>query len=251
MKVYVSLTSIAQNQTILRVTLQSLVRQTRRPDALFVYLSEEPYLMDKGFTERRLAPELLAFLRQYDWIHVRWVPNTGPYRKLLPLLEEKYDEDCLIITVDDDTEYHPALLENYVRDYEEHGCCIAYRGFTLDVVDGCVEYEKRHVPGVEKDMYNFATGKGGVVYHPRFFHARGRLIFDGVGAALAHTNDDIWFNFVRVACGIPMAILPRPYATMDLTRLDLALFTNFNAAGNTKMMHDVLGYLGITVAPKS
>ena len=56
--------------------------------------------------------------------------NTGPYRKLLPLLKDKWDEDCIIITLDDDVIYYTKLIKNLVNDYNKHKCSIGYRGFT-------------------------------------------------------------------------------------------------------------------------
>ena len=43
--VYISITSIFQNQDILLQTLQSIMNQTRKPDKIFLYLSEESYII--------------------------------------------------------------------------------------------------------------------------------------------------------------------------------------------------------------
>jgi hypothetical protein len=180
------------------------------------------------------------YIQKYKWIQIRWVENTGPYRKLLPLLEEKWGEDCLIITLDDDTEYHPQLIENYVKDYNEHKVSIAYRGFTLDLASE-MNYNNRIHPTLEKCISNFSTGKGGVVYNPTLF--RDKTIFNKSGYMLAATNDDIWFNFVRMKSDIPLVIKNKPYMITDNTSTEYALFSNFNNSANTSMMKDVWDFL--------
>ena len=52
------------------------------------------------------------------------------YRKLLPLLKDKWNEDCIIITIDDDTIYDTNLIENLVNDYHTNKCVIGNRGFS-------------------------------------------------------------------------------------------------------------------------
>ena len=106
MKIYISLTSIFQNQNILLKTLKSIKEQTLKPNKCIIYLSEEPYLLDAGFKDKIINNELNILLKENELFEITWCENIGPYRKLLPLLKKKYEEDCLIITIDDDTEYH-------------------------------------------------------------------------------------------------------------------------------------------------
>ena len=96
MHLYVSVTSIKQNQNRLLLTLKSIKTQIIKPSKCFIYLSEEPYLLDKGFKDRILNKNLEDFINKNNLFEIRWCKNTGPYRKLLPLLKEKYQEDCLI-----------------------------------------------------------------------------------------------------------------------------------------------------------
>ena len=49
MKLYVSLTSIFDNQDILIETIKSILNQTKKSDNIYFYLSENPFLLDKGF----------------------------------------------------------------------------------------------------------------------------------------------------------------------------------------------------------
>ena len=107
--VYVAMTSIFGRQSLLLNTLKSIKDQTLQPTKCYIYLSEEPYLVDSGFTNKQLKhQELEQFLDSHqDLFEVRWTKNTGPYRKLLPLLKDKWNEDCVIITLDDDSSISP------------------------------------------------------------------------------------------------------------------------------------------------
>ena len=125
---YISLTSIQQKQKELKKTLQSVLIQTLKVDKCYIYLSEEPYLLDKGFKDKKLDDNLRQFISSHNIFEIRWTKNTGPYRKLLPLLKEKFNEDCIILTIDDDIEFDKNLVKNLVTDYNKHKCCINYRG---------------------------------------------------------------------------------------------------------------------------
>ena len=73
--VYVSLTSIKQNENILLKTLESIIKQTLVPTKIFIYLSTEPYLLDNGFSDKKICHELHIFLEKYDFIELRWTPK--------------------------------------------------------------------------------------------------------------------------------------------------------------------------------
>ena len=92
--VYISITSIYQRQSELVVTLNSIISQTVIPDGIFLYLSEDPYLLDSGFKNKTITDKQLnQFIESNPLIKIIWTKNTGPYRKLLPLLEENLENE--------------------------------------------------------------------------------------------------------------------------------------------------------------
>lgn len=199
--VYVSLTSIFKNQNVLLQTLLSITAQTILPDKIFMYLSEEPHILDSGFKHKELThPELITFINEHPNININWVKNTGSYRKLLPLLKEKWNEDCIVITIDDDTVYDDCLVQHLLSDYAEHQCVVGYRGFTpsLESFEN-FDYLKKKKTTERLSMYSFLTGKGGILYKPEFFHKTGQLIFnEDIYMETCDKQDDVWFYILRV-----------------------------------------------------
>ena len=235
--VYISLTSIFINQDILVKTLQSIMQQTRLPDKIFLYLSEESYLLDTGFKDKKMTnSELLKFIYDDSIIDINWVKNTGPYRKLLPLLKDKWDEDCIIITIDDDTIYDTKLIENLVNGYNEQNCVIGYRGFTpsFDKIENFNYYKRDELQNLS--LYNFLTGKGGILYKPQFFHKTHDLIFnDKIYLDTCPTNDDIWFYIVRLLNNVKCYIDNKKWQVKDLTNSGLFITFNSKNGFNNKL----------------
>jgi hypothetical protein len=230
--VYISLTSIFQNQDILLQTLQYLRNQTIIPDKIFLYLSTAPYLLDDGFKEKKITNSKLYNLINNDPIYeVIWVRNTGPYRKLLPILKSKWHEDCIIITVDDDTMYDVNLIEMLLKDYTQHRCVIGYRGVLSSNIIDFKPINKRN--NEKKGLYNFLTGKGGILYKPDFFHKTNGLIFDQeIYLNSCKTADDIWFYLVRILNKIDCYVDEKKWLHKDLTKK--GLFDHFNRKDNFK-----------------
>jgi len=242
--VYASLTSIFDNQNRLARTLQSILDQTRPPNRIFLHLSEESHLKDAGFPGRRITDEGLASVLENngDRVEVHWVPNTGPYRKLLPTLEElvraRNEERFVVVTFDDDLEYHPGVISSLLSCDAPASCL---RGFEMDL-DGAEslahwDYFRRRPLPEGTSLVNFSTGVGSVLYT--------RAVFEGLYDALLDssiyleccpTNDDIWFNFLRIANGVALTVVAAPYVARDLTNRETALWSHFNYAGNNQQI---------------
>jgi hypothetical protein len=235
MNVYVSLTTVKQNEARVVETLQSIAAQTQLPDKCFIFLSETPYLLDPGFTNGTIGSQLSEFMKSNPLFELRWCLNTGPFRKLLPLLEEKFDENCLIITIDDDTVYTATLLEKIVGDFNRYKCCTSNWALTLRYAGDVrgLNYENFAHP-ISNYLYNFHLGKGGVAYHPSFFNKTRNIMFDDhIIKETCPTSDDVWFNFMRIANGISCHSDNSSYMTKDNTNQQTSLWFNFNARNRT------------------
>lgn len=234
--IYISLTSIFKNQDRLYQTLQSIVNQSRKPDMIFLYLSEDPYILDTGFKNKSITNTDLLFIleKNKNLIKIEWVKNIGSYRKLLPLLKYKWNEDCIIITIDDDTIYDNNLIHNLVNDYYKHKCVINYRGFkpVFDKIENFNYIKQNKIKYSSQNLYNFPTGKGGILYKPEFFYKTKDLIFnDKIYLNTCDKQDDIWFYIIRILNNINCYIENKKCISKDIT--SAGLFYNFNCKKNT------------------
>lgn len=231
MKTYVSIAGIFDKQNVLLSALKSIDQQSVRPDKCFINLSEDPNLLDRGFKDKKINLELENYISSNNLFEIKWVKNTGPFVKLLPLLKEKWQEDCVIITVDDDSVYHKDLIKNYQRHYNEHRCVICHRSFNM-IYDSIEDMKYRNRGSVQTVpvINNFHTGKGGVLFHPSFFKESVSHLFDeSIYKQCCPTNDDIWFNLHRMANGIKCFASPENTMIKDQSVGKFALWNNFNS----------------------
>lgn len=197
--IYVSLTSIFSNQSILLNTLKSLLDQTLKPNKIFLYLSEEPYLLDNGFANKKITnTDLLNLINKNNIIVIKWVNNIGSYRKLIPILKEKWNENCFIISVNDNIIYSNKLIQNFINDYNKYKCAINYSGFT-PLFEELKYFDYNKKDKLENNyIYNFETSSSGILYKPEFFYDTYDLIFDQNTYLNICKNDNIWFYIMRI-----------------------------------------------------
>jgi hypothetical protein len=185
------------------------------PKEIRLYVSREPYLLDKG-----IAPDNphLKELQKFPLLRAKWVDNTGPYRKIVPFLQEHFSHhvatDQLFVTVDDDTLYPPEFLRVLLETYEKHDCVVAFRGRAM--VLEAAEIASYPTWGIGLDypsMSNLPTGKDGVLYSTRFF-TRDFVRLDNA-LALAPTADDLWIKWQCGLNGVPAIVLNPIACTSD------------------------------------
>ena len=228
--IYVSLTSIFKNQNLILQSLQSILKQTKLPDKIFLYLSDNPSFFDNGFKDKKITNlNLLKLINDNSNIKIIWGKDIGPYGKLLPLLKYKWSENCIIITIDDDVIYDENLIKNLINDYNKFKCCICYRGFSpLFNKFENFSYKKRRSYATKLSLHNFATGKGGVLYKPEFFYKTKNLIFNHeIFLNTCDKQDDIWFYIIRVLNNTHCYIGNKKWSKKDIS--SHGLFLNFNS----------------------
>ncbi len=233
--VFIGLTSIRGREAALERTLDSLLAQQLPADGraveLHLFLSRQPYLLDRGFAE---LPDVL---QQRIWrsrlgpglrLQVHWTANCGPYRKLLPLLERlspgQQAADPLLITADDDTLYPPDWLQRLVSAQERFGCVVAFRGRQMVFEEGAVvPYRDWRVNDpclLEPSLRTVPTGKDGICY--RLSQLDWRLRNVDRALEIAGHADDLWFKCHTLLTGTPSVLL---HHTMEQQ------FTELSSAG--------------------
>lgn len=244
LNIYISLTSIFQNQNILCKTLESILKQSLLPDKCYLVLSEESFLRDEGFKNKIITDIKLNNILLNEIFEIIWYKNIGPYRKLIPVLKNKWNDNCVIITLDDDTVYYEKLIENLVQDFNNNDRrkVISYRCHIINNKSwDNFSYNDRLNKKCLK--LKFHTGKGSVLYYPKAFLKTNELIFrEDLFMELCPTGDDIWFNLLRECNNIDVYNKKFNYMKNDNISLN-GLFNNYNIKGNNIMIRNTAKYL--------
>jgi hypothetical protein len=260
--VIVSLTSIRAREQALRETVTSLVSQDiSREYEVRVHLSHEAYLMDEGFPEPPKWIAELSDLNPLCALSTRFVRNTGPYRKLLPVLEECIDDGMktVVVTCDDDTHYATSWLHELLRHHQIVGGLVAFRGHTARISpdgDNLLPYAswQMNPRKCHLSLANLPTGKDGVVYRPTYFD---RAVLDvDVAMQLAPTADDLWFRWHSLVRGIPCYLIDlgdRVFEDVPSFEEQVSLWEVYNKKGGNDRTISVLekhfqSYFGTTVS---
>ena len=200
MRVVVSLTTIPGREEQLGKTISSLLRQTRQPDAIYLWLPRDRFDGDIGGI-------------RFPGVDTRAGSDQGPAMKLLPTLAVETDPETAIITVDDDVEYPAQLVDKLVTAsgrLPDHA--IGFTGWSL--VGGTpgspvVAHMNQDVP--ESAFFQpvqVLEGTRGVLYRRRFFaddiheHSRALeafryhddILFAGYLASRGITRSVRWFS---------------------------------------------------------
>lgn len=205
--VYVSLTTISSRIGRVSYTIMALLNGTVRPNRIYLMVSEDPFLLDKGTPRDKLPKELIDLKNAFpDQFRIVFTKNIGPHRKLLPVLSKFWKEDVILITVDDDnnraqsrrSEVVSKILRYYRRSKGDSVVALRVRRIGLcDVPPHHVMSYRKFWGGASPGREEFLllpTGTGGVLYRPRFFHP---VVFSDHLRELTKVGDDLTF---RIAC---------------------------------------------------
>lgn len=185
----VSITSYPARIETLYQTIESIFRQTVKPEIIHVWLAESEF-------SSQTLPASLERLRKRG-IRLDFVSeNLRPYKKLYYALQA-YPEST-IITIDDDIIYPPNWLEQMLqahRRYPEDILC--YRGHDLRLVAPNVlmnynELKNKNRYSIESSYELMPTGVSGVLYPPNSLHEE--VLNKSLFLSLAPSSDDIWFK---------------------------------------------------------
>ncbi|WP_157378546.1 hypothetical protein [Aliagarivorans taiwanensis] len=180
----ISMTSIPSRVGLMGPTLECLLSQSMKPDAIVLWLSDE---LDS-------VPEVLQPYVERG-LEVRFVPDVGPHTKLVYALQAF--PDSVVVTADDDKLYPWRWLSKLYKSYQARPDCIHCHRAHLITKDenGIKRYVDwkwlaHGVPG--PSFMLFPTGVGGVLYPPKLLHSDATNI--PLFSELCPKADDIWFK---------------------------------------------------------
>ncbi len=120
MRIIVTCTTIPSRMPYLFDVVDSIVHQSRKPDAFYIalprYSPKEKCLyplLDERFSQWIESGKLQVLKCQQDY---------GPISKLIPALIHETDPATLIITIDDDRRYDCSMLETFEKYATRHPC---------------------------------------------------------------------------------------------------------------------------------
>lgn len=204
-KVIVSLTSFPKRIPKLWMVIDILLRQTRRPDKILLYLSREQFPDERG--------DLPQSLLRYEGGIFQIVFVDGDLRshKKYYYVMRDYPDD-LVITVDDDIFYPTTLIQTLLHYHEKYPDAIIGRYARIlewtdsgNVVTSTQWKHLRESKEVNGPWF-FGTGGGTLFPVPQK-----KLYKDLLDIELARTlcpiEDDLWLNTMARLQGTPIFII--------------------------------------------
>lgn len=246
-KLIVSLTTIPERIDNVWITVESLLRQTYRPDEIILWLSKEE------FQNQRIPLKLKQ--QQKRGLKIRYCDNIRSYKKFYYTVKE--NPDAYVITVDDDIVYSENLIKYLVKAYKKYpNCIICTRSHVIKKRNGNLlpynswkRYEKREKICSKPSFLNFFTSGAGTLFPMRLMSQE--LLDKNTFMKVAPTADDVWLNFIAWKSGLKTVniegalgniICFRNSSVKDLYR------ENVNKQKNDIQIKKVLEYLEIDIS---
>lgn len=189
----VSLTSIAERFEKLHICIESLLRQSLKPDHLILWL-EVPL--------EELPPSVRRLVKR--GLEIRHCKDIGPYKKAIYSLREF--PTGLIVTADDDVIYPEHWLQELFDAYQREPQYIhCHRAHYMEKApDGKLKPYREWrfgAQGITGPSLNlFPTGVGGVLYPPECFSDE--ILSEQLFMRLCPRGDDIWYKAMSLKKGV-------------------------------------------------
>lgn len=248
MDVDVCLTTISGRIGQVHLVIGSILAQNPPPARVFLYLSHAPWLLDRGVRD---LPDPLHDLAAADGrLHIGFVENTGPYRKILPWLAGHRQSGRLVVTADDDTIYPQGWLAGLLAAWKP-GLAVAHSAHPVVVRGGRVAPYRQWLKAslVSPAMLALPIGKDGVLYRAADFPPE---VLDWAEAMrIAPTGDDLWLRWHLARAGIGVVLSGQ--AKLREAGQGESLWQSYNRGGGNDAMIAALeawsaGRFGFTMA---
>lgn len=226
-QVIVSLTSHPPRIGTTAISINTLLRQTLKPDRLILWLAESQF----PNKERDLPSELLKLIKL--GLEIKWCEDLLSYKKLVPALRE-FPED-IIVTADDDLYYEEDWLESLYSAYITDSKNIyVRRAVKMKIEDGrIVAYKRDEQFNADFSVPSFANqlmGGSGCLFPPHSLH---KDVFDvNKFLMLIPTHDDIYFWFMAILNGTKIGVV-RGYKS-EMIPIDRTEITSLCKINNNK-----------------
>lgn len=193
-EVVVSLTTIPERISKVHLCIETLLRQSIKPDRVILWLSETTDPARPRLTSDNIPLKLRRL--QDRGLQIRWCADIRSYRKIIPVL--RYFPKALVVTADDDVFYPRKWLEqlyfSYLKEPQFIHCHRAHL-VKYDIMGQALPYAQWELtaPGVVGPSLDlFPTGVGGVLYAPH--HLSPEVVNEKVFLEICPFADDVWLR---------------------------------------------------------
>lgn len=230
-EIIVSLTSYPKRTGTIWITLESLLRQSVKPDRIILWLAEDQY-------PNKVLPESLHDLQRRG-ITIRWCDNLMSHKKYFYVMQENPESN--IITADDDSFYPPFFIERLIQMHKTHPSDIVC--LTAQTMGANYRVVPTAWPGIEKQeivsSFKISINSGsGALFPP---HSISPKAFDKeIIKAMCPYADDLWLTVMAHINGTPITkYVYHPFPVVIKESLSDSLCKNFNSStSNSGMDND-------------
>lgn len=194
----VSLTTIPERIGTIHLCLESLLRQSIKPDRIILWLSESNEPSRPKISAGELPPALTKLVQR--GLEIRWCEDIRSFRKIMPAL--RAFPDALIVTADDDIFYPRNWLRKLYAAYQREPQYIhCHRAHLIKYNPSGVPLPYRQwnflAPGHQGPSLDlFPTTGGGVLYAPGHLHRE--VLNEQAFLELCPKADDVWLKVMSI-----------------------------------------------------
>jgi len=246
-KYIVSLTSFPARINDIWISIDTMLRQTFKPDMVILWLAEEQ------FPDKKLPVELLDL--QKRGLIIRYCDDLRSHKKYYYTLVEYPDAN--IITVDDDSYYPSTILESLIELHiKNKGVVCANRAhlITFDEAGNIKPYRSwkhNYKKITQPSQLLVPTGVGGVLYPPASLNEK--VLDKTIFKEICFFADDLWLKANGYLNNTPVVTTKRfnkDLIAVSKTQNEKLLSQNSFGGGNDVQFTKVLDYFKIDINRK-
>ena len=240
----VSLTSFPARINDIWICIETILRQSYKPDMIILWLAEEQ------FPEKKL-PENLLKLQERGLI-IKYCDDLKSHKKYYYTLKEYPNAN--IITLDDDSYYPENILENLIKLHKESGNSIcANRAHKITYTkNGEIKPYRKWFHNYKKILNSshilVPTGVGGVLYPANSLDSR--ILNKEIFKNICFQADDLWLKahaYMNDSMVITSKKFNKDLIAVSKTQNEKLLSNNSFGGGNDEQLKNILDYYTIKI----
>jgi len=242
-KYIVSLTTFPKRINYVWLTVESILRQKCKPDAIILWLSEQE------FDKKKSLPKNLLKLEKRG-LKIKFVEdNLMPHKKYYYTLK-RYPK-ANIITIDDDVIYPPSLIAELKKCHKQHpeSICSTLTRIINAKNNSLQSYKNWNMYDNEPRMSQrfLQIGAGGVLYPNNSLHHE--VLNKEVLKEKALKADDLWLKIMALKNDTSIVSLgylyPRSFVPIIIEDNEQLMESNVHLGRNNKIFNELLDHYAL------